>query len=287
MSPDQVDDAGWSPEDWSSFNELATATVEEHAQLRKIIPEGPSAPNAYLVELPVVAPGARGFHFNVPDTRKVTRVRVPFVITAEQLHDTANIRALIEHVARELALWEDRLLAFGPAAAGPGSIPPAGGAPALPNPPNDIKIENDPRTVGLLSGQGLTGNGADVLDRMKQGVRSVRRRLHTKTLSAAVGFDAYMTLVQDPNRRLGLDRARDVLGSKDAALASVPPDDPACGRDEKLAVFTPDPGVLDLVWAQRPRISFVGTDNGDLKLRLEEAFLLRIKNSSAIAVVDP
>ena len=40
MTPEQVEDAGWSVEAWDSFNELAQSTIEEHAKIRRILPRG-------------------------------------------------------------------------------------------------------------------------------------------------------------------------------------------------------------------------------------------------------
>lgn len=284
MTPDQVEDAGWSPEDWASFNELATATVERHAQLRGVIPAGPSVPNAYNIESPTSVPApetqqgekpkpvtktGEGMSFHVGPPTQVARIKVAFKVKAEQLHDADNIRALITRAANQLAQWEDRVIAYGNDKLG--------------NPPGvalDLPVGLRGLFTTILSDKG------DAIPSVKRAAREVLLHGHQYPLAAACGLEAYLALVEGgTGSRSDLDRARDFLGSEDASIVRLPPD-PTFGRDHVVAVFHADISTMDLVWAQRPTISYAGTDDGDLKLRLEEAFLFRIKDVTGIAAAS-
>src|SRR5687768_11679480 len=144
------DDAGWTPEEWTALNELARRTVADHAQLRTLLPEGPDAPNAYLVELPKLGPAnaETGLTFEVATARKVTRLQVKFTIKSEQLHDLPRIRGLVQQVAMRLARLEDLVLALA-----------EGARPAL-QPGSDF---SSPPEKGLLSISGGR-SGLDIVE---------------------------------------------------------------------------------------------------------------------------
>lgn len=268
MSFDQLDAGCWTPDFWASLNDYATKTLDGYAQLRKLIPQGPDAPNAYFVELPAAtnSGGEMGFTVNTP--QPVTRLRVKFRIKSEQSHDAANIHALVHRVAAEMARVEDIVLAYGKDS-GFG------------------KDTADNLAAGLLTGGKLAnppaGAGAkEVLATLREGVKGVRHN-YAGSLNAAFGFESWMALVQEEKEDSGTKRAKATLGTPHGHIGQIPFDSKHAPNGLAVAVFAPDPGALDLVWTQRPTITHVSVENGDAVLRLEEAFVLRIKDQSALA----
>ena len=277
MTPEQVEDSGWSPEDWSSLNTLAAATLAEHAQLRRIIPEGPEAPSAYLVEVPRATGGPDAtdpakdvpYGFSVDATEPVTRLRVQLVVGAEQVHDLPRIRELVQRAAMRLAYVEDNVLAHGSAAGTPRTRA------------SETVSESLRRAKGVFGAKADASKKEKLFDALNEGVRRVRREGYTGALRAAFGFEIWSRIAEED------ESATSCLGPGDAASACVPPDGaPASdNRDRWAAIFAPDPGAIDLVWTQRPRIIYVGISDGNLTLRIEEAFLLRVKAPNAVATI--
>jgi uncharacterized linocin/CFP29 family protein len=268
MTPDQVEDAGWSPELWAELNELAARTAEEHAQLRAILPRGPDAPNAYSVETSSFREADGVLSFQVETAKKVSRLSVRFRIEPEQLHDTHRIRDLVARAAMRLAQNEDHVLVLGYATAAPPDLAP---------PPDE----------GLLRpGIPVIDRKDDHVEALTRAARCIRSAGYAGTFRAALGFDVWTALAtKDPDKKItGLDRARLALGALDAAMVALPPH---AKSDASSIVFAPLPGALDLVWSKRTHIAYVGTTNGGLDLRVEEAFLLRVADPKALAHVRP
>jgi hypothetical protein len=275
MMPGTNDDTDWSPEDWAALNELARRTVEEHAQLRTIIPEGPDAPNAYTVETPTVATTATGgLSFNVTAGVEVTRLRVLFTLKSNQLHDAPRIRALVQQVAMRLARLEDLVLALGET--------------------SKTKLqagdEVEPKKLnhaGLIGGTSNAKN--DAIQALSDSALVVRSNGNGGVLSGAMGFAAWSELATKSagtKGDSGFSRARQALGAPDARLVALPPFDSAANPttlDKRVLALAPNPGAIDLVWSYRPRITHLETTRGDSLLCLEEAFLLRIMDGSVVA----
>src|SRR5262249_8421938 len=162
----------------------------------------------------------------------------------------------------EMARLEDIVLAFGKAAL----------------------LEEDANVVdpgvGIFSSASDKADGDEaspkhVLDKLKEGVKHVRQQ-YPGALNAVLGFESYMALVQDDNKEPGLKRAKATLGGGE--VGQIPYNTTRAPRDKAIAVFAPDPGALDLVWTQRPQITHLQVTDGNALLRLEEAFVLRIKD---------
>ncbi|HTJ83353.1 MAG TPA: family 1 encapsulin nanocompartment shell protein [Polyangiaceae bacterium] len=267
MTPDQVEDAGWSPELWAELNELAARTAEEHAQLRTILPRGPDAPNAYSVETSSFREADGVLSFQVATSKKVSRLSVRFRIEPEQLHDTHRIRDLVARAAVRLAQKEDHVLALGYATAAPPDAAP----------PDEGLLRPGIPIVDCKDGH---------VEALTRAARCIRSAGYAGTFRAALGFDVWTALAtKDPDKTItGLDRARLALGALDAAMIALPPHTES---DASSIVFAPSPGALDLVWSKRTHIAYVGTTNGGLDLRVEEAFLLRVADPKALVHVRP
>lgn len=89
MTLAQVEDTGWSPELWDSLNDLARPTVAAHTHVRALIPEGPEAPDAYVVEMPGFGAIEDALELEVRTAAEVQELEQRFRIHQKQLHDTA------------------------------------------------------------------------------------------------------------------------------------------------------------------------------------------------------
>lgn len=275
MTLEHVDDAGWGPELWDSFNELAAGTVNERAQLRRVIPAGADAVNAYVVEVPQITPaavasgGSDTFEFDVrkANMREPTRIRVKIKIKAHQLHDSARIRNVIEQAAMMVARVEDTALAHGPAAA-----------------PSQFIKGADADDKGLFGQGGDAGSGDNPFGMLALAIDTIRKSHHTGHLRAVFGNALWKDITsRDLGTKItGIDRVCHQLGAEASGLAAVPPLD--AGTNHSVAVFVPSASALDLVWVQRPHLAYVGASDGDLILCVEESFALRVMDKTAIAV---
>lgn len=270
MTPDQLQDAEWTPEMWDSLNELARKVVEERAQLRKVIPRGPDAPNAYTVSVPRIVKGAGIIEIDTNASKPVTRIRYKLRIKAHQLHDLATIKLLVIKTAEQLARLEDFTLAFG-------------NSHAFPDKGVSTLIENLVRSNHLV--RTPAPRSVNVITSIIEAAHEIRQKDAIGPLHAVLGSKAWDELAKkDVGARVpGLEEAKHALGSPEARLARLP----AVGDDydHTVTVFSASPTVLDLVWAQPVRMTHVGTDDGDLMLRLEQAFYLRIIDTELIKTV--
>lgn len=264
-------DAGFCDGDWSSLDDLARGTVEHYAQLRKVIPTGPDQPNVYRVD--VTTSPARGdgkpFTFTDGEPQKVTRLRVEFKIEGDQSHDRANIEALVRTAAARLAQLEDLVLAYGKKASDHGTAP------------DTVEVHGP----GILTSKATETEGTTALIQLKECVRTLNRANRPGPYNAVMGFDARMSLVMG-SKDHDLDAGRRILGSVEAGIAQIPAEAAASKADHVVAAFVPDSSVLDLVWTQRPQIAHVSMTDGNMTLRLEEAFVLRIKDVKGIAIAE-
>lgn len=261
-------DAGFCDSDWSSLDDLARGAVEHHAQLRKVIPTAPDQPNAYRVDVSSAPARENGpYTFTDGEPQKVTRLRVVFEIDGDQSHDRTNIEALVRTAAARLAQLEDLVLAYGKKAAEHGTAP------------DKVEVHGP----GILTSGATETAGATPLIQLKECVRTLNRANRPGPYNAVLGFDARMSLVMG-SRDHDLDAGRRILGSVEAGIAQIPAESEAADGDHVVAAFVPDSSVLDLVWTQRPQIAHVATADGNMTLRLEEAFVLRVKDPKGIAI---
>lgn len=262
MTPDQLQDAEWTPEMWDSLNELARKVVEANAQLRKLIPRGPDAPNAYSVVIPKFESSGGVLELDVTKTIPVTRIRYKLRIKSHQLHDIEAIKLLVTRAAESFAHLEDRVLARGETWKTteedcPQKVEPAEG---------NCRIVGDPPETEEPGG---------IIEALIDKANEVHASGASSTLHAVAGQTIRKELVAERvqhSRRDGIERAKQALGSPASQIVFLPLPDKLA---RSVTVFPASPATLDLVWAQPVRLAYVGTNDGDLELRLEEAFCLR------------
>lgn len=245
MTLAQVEDIGWGPELWDSLNDLARTTIAAHTHVRALIPEGPEAPNAYVVEMPGFADTEEVLEFDVTTTKRVDELEQRFRIHTRQLHDTVRVRHLVQNVALRYAKLEDR------------------------------KLADD---LGLFRGQ-MPPHARSVVETFSNAAAALRARDVVGTLHAVVNFTLWSRLVagSDDRRISDFERAQLALGSTQSRIVSV---QPQRGEDHDYiyrAVILPyNPAALDLVWAQHPGLTHVDTDKGSLNFALQSRFKLRL-----------
>ena len=275
MNHDQLDDVGWTPDQWTALNDQARQVVTDQAKLRPLIPAGPEMPNAYVVQTPPLGGAPLEFDTEAP-TLPVVRLRIKFVVRAEQLHDTALIGRLVDRAGRRLAAAEDAVLMYGGLAVLGADVDARG-----------LRIE----TPGLATYGGaivtpVGGGPFAALDGLVAAARDLRKRGWHGPFNAALDVDYWNALAMTfPGRNTdGFRRAARILGSEQDSRFGLAP--PGLGSEDPLAVvFEPSASIVELATVHPPRLSHVEMKDGDVILRIEEAFLLRLFDPEGVQTV--
>lgn len=277
MNQDQLDDVGWTPDQWTALNEQARQVVTAQAKLRPLIPAGPQMPNAYVVQTPPLGGTPLAFDTQEP-TRPVVRLRFRFVVRAEQLHDVVLVGRLVDRASRRIAAAEDAVLMYGGRAdltaydvevrglgkETPGLATRPGGAAAPP-------VQNGPYVS---------------LDGLVAATGAARDRGWFGPFNAALDVEYWNSLAASfaGSSTDGFRRASRVLGSPQESRLGLAPK----LKDAKYplaVVFEPCASILDLVTVHPPRLSHVEMKDGDVILRVEEAFFLRLFDPMGVQAV--
>jgi len=276
MNHDQLDDVGWTPDQWTALNDQARQVVTDQAKLRPLIPAGPEMPNAYVVQTPPLLGDPLEFDTEAP-TLPVVRLRLKFVVRAEQLHDTALIGRLVDRAGRRLAAAEDAVLMYGGLASLTGGVEARGLRKTTPGLATYAGVLAPPESGGPYAG----------LDGLVAAAAKLRERGWHGPFNAALDVNYWNALARTyPGRNTdGFRRGARILGSEQGSQFGLAP--PLDKDSEPLAVvFEPSESIVEFVTVHPPRLSHVEMDDGDLVLRIEEAFLLRLFDAKGVQTVE-
>lgn len=273
MTPDQLDDAGWSPEQWDALNGLARATVDKHGRVRRLIPEGPKMPGAYTVSAPKYIAGPPPRYKTDEGSKAVVRMRAKFAIAAEQVGDLDLVGRMVVGRARTLAAAADDVLVNGGAVVG------------------SYGSGDDVHAVGLVAGTvGLAAGGSvgdpkpfDAIAKAVGVLRTAGRIGPFAGVFSAALWNALVLETAGGGSRDGIDRAAELLEADRSFIGLVK--DGGAAKPFGV-IFEPSATAVDLVTVHPPRIAFVHFADGDLVLRVEEAFFLRVMDETALAKAE-
>lgn len=291
-----MSDAVLKDEHLAAMQEAIDQEFERSARLRKVVPEVAMPGATYGVVVPRVVPRQHAFGFATEDLRRPVMVSAEARIDSQQIDDLENILMLVRAATKRLCNVEDRIIAYGGAAAsetysGIRVTNLNGSTSGLMYLPSDIAVSSR-ESIQLESAA-----GGELFNRLN----GARGRLETQ----ARGFGPYMgphvailgpraselLTVSSYEQRRKIEALFEpnlmvpVIGP--GVMASFVADTNASTSTELGAfavVFGRESMVCDLVRISMPRGSMRGYDEqGAVRYVIEGHFFLRVKDEHALA----
>ncbi|MFO0618992.1 MAG: encapsulin [Polyangiaceae bacterium] len=309
--------AGWSAEDCDRLDEMVCAVVQSTAKLRKHLAVGPKPANPYQIPVPTIsAPPARGrlvgpegdlrgkgsadpvgdtpsFVATVTEgslSHQLTgaatlttgafppvRLSTRFRLSQDQVADQEVVSMLARRQASQLASVEDLVLAAGTAGFAAGTRFPFGGS-----------------RVAFLSSKGSVGGlilaipdkPSDILCSIKKARAALESEGHPGPFALVLGSALYQELActcGGHGKEYYLETVRRWF-APDGFVVGLGAD--GSERSPKFDgagfVFSLEPGAFDVVSVAKPHIAFISRDEEGQVLAVEETFLLRRLDPSAV-----
>lgn len=273
-----MQDEELTDEDWGALEALATSTMREQSQVRELLPRGPDAHGAYMVELPQLKKSDGRLELDVSRSEKPTLAYCEFKVQSEQLADRRVYERLVREAARRVGRAEDTILAKG------GKLELGGG------------VVLKPANVG----DGIVTNAKEI--RPEDGLPNRLVPLFGAAVAAleAAGWPPPYAAILGPRmwarvaaetpsgrRTTGLDVVRSLLGeeSKLVPIAHELSDE---ANTQSAVVVSRASGGFEVVEVAAATIADVDMERGDRILRVEERFKLRVLDSkAAVLIVTP
>lgn len=278
-----MSDAVLKDEHLAAMQEAIDQEFERSARLRKIVPEVAMPGATYGVVVPRVVPSGTTIAFTTDTLRKPISLAITLKIKSDQVDDLDNLLALAKGATKRICNAEDRIIAYGGALTNDASL-------------QHLHVEGLQGADGLFHGErdpvkpdNVQGSdAATTLDKLLAWIlESARGRLESSghmaphaALLGAAAWKAFRSASYEQRKRIEAAFGTDLLV-------------PVVGTDVKespfktyAAVFSPELINCDLARIATPRGTLRGyEDGGSLRYVIEDRFLLRIKEFSALAAI--
>lgn len=265
---EHFENEGWSAEDWARLNDEIQAVLRNGARVRQTLTVGSASSGPYQVCSPrVVVPkdDTGAFTLDTSNVQKPVRLYGDFMIRSEQMGDADVVRTLAIGTAQKLAPAEDKLLLLGARAEFARGIRAKNAADehalyteVAPTPGSPIELVHS--AIGELE---LRGHAGPYVILMMPALWLESRRLH----DGVFGHDVLRRLAGTDGEILPIQRSE-------------------AAADYRGVVFPRRAIGIDLVQVATPSVSLVAYDDGDLRLRVEEQFALRIQDPEAVQSIQ-
>lgn len=261
---EHFENEGWSAEDWARLNDEVQAILRDGARVRRTLRAAASQANVYQVVSPkLLVPEAQdgAFTLDTSNTQRPVRLFADFTVQSEQMADSETIRALAVAAAQKLAPAEDKALMLGARA----NLPPG------------LRAKHLDNRHALY--QDTNAQQVSALELIHDAIGALEARGYTGPYVVLMMPDLWLESRRIQGQVLGHDLLRKLIGA-DGELLPIQRSGP--GPDHRGVVFAGRAVGLDLVQVAPASISLVSYDDGDLRLRVEEQFALRIQEPEAV-----
>jgi len=309
-SPD-MEVTGLTEENWSALEAIVQSTFKSHARVRTLLPRV-EQPNAYSVLMPSIQNVGNSnetlLELETVHSQSPIRVARRFRVREEQLGDRHLMSQLTRRAARDLAFTEDVLLAFGGSLqTGKPSIldllpvgtdgirnltdsthglsnasPPRAPAESKPGTTAHPAITPSAKDVATKDAAAQAEQkGGDPLEELAAALAELQCRRQTGPYAAVflpAAWKKLTTSMSSNNDRIGYDVVWSMLGAEQSAIA-LPLQGTA--HDHRIIVFSTAPDTVELVEVTPPTLALDAYQRGDLILRVQHAFVLRIVDANA------
>lgn len=307
MFSEHLDD-GMGPDGWRAIEQIVQDTVTKNRRVRPVLQSCAPTPNLYRVEKKA---GRLVLDTNV--SHSPVRLSCELVVPSERLKERGAIEQLARAAAARVGAAEDVVIAYGGELLR--ELGEAGGK--FPNPPalsfvthrgltsykesRDVEPERNgsarvpctPGSPGHISTPGVSilrldripeTKSTTALGAVQEGILELQRLGHhgpyVALMLREMWHDASVRGAADDD----LASIDLLLGNKGAAVLVPDPFDSNWTKKERLrsgVVASLGSGGFELLEVEAPSIAMVGYDEGDLVLRVEEQFLLRVSDHTA------
>lgn len=261
---EHFENEGWSAEDWARLNDEIQAVLLIGARVRQTLTVGSSTGGPYQVVSPrVIAPkGDKGaFTLDTSNVQKPVRLYVDFIVQSEQIGDATVLRTLAVGAAQKLAPSEDKVLLLG----------------ARAKLANGVRAKNAEDEHSLYTD--VDPQQANPIELVHDAIGELESRGHAGPYVVLMMPALWLETRKRKDNVFGHDTLRRLVGA-DGEILPIQRSEVA--PDYRGVVFARHAIGLDLVQVAPPSVSLVQYDDGDLRLRVEEQFALRVQDREAV-----
>jgi hypothetical protein len=304
--PEQLSEHGWKADDWTEVEMSVRNAVERHAQVRRVLPRTTATAGCYSIVVPKLARprDASPLALETDLASAPVSIRCNFKVQSDQLGDRGVVHRLAAHAARTIAYVEDLVLLFGgwlrqEALHSRARVSLRGFHEHRDGVPSG--------TLGLMTTHPCAAMQAagDPLALVTHAIAGLQTAVEPYFGPyAVVALGEFWKQMNAPGSQPGsgapIDRVRATLLGGEAVPVAGPPcsaADPcecfvAGGAAKNTSplhralVIAVDSLALELVHLDDAKIALVHYEDGDLVLRVEESFLLRVMDGNAAVTVS-